>query len=983
MFLVMNPNPEILHQQEAEQWDQGEIEKVVLWSLDCHKLMPQHPKAALHFKNGLFDGLNTFHELENRLSEIKIEKEKGDAFEVFAEAYLATQRRHEASDVWPLGIAPLPLLEKAGITSTDLGIDGLYVTPVGELNAYQVKYRANRPALTWRELSTFIGLADSPNIRNRVLITNCDEFPDLLSQRANFFCIKGADFDRLDTEAFREIAESIKGSSFHKKRKEPREHQKEAIGKILGEFGKADRATAVMACGTGKTLVGLWVMEALNPAKAVIFMPSLALIRQTLHEWLRETKIEHFSFLCVCSDQSVSEGIDSLVIHQADLDFEVTTDPKRVRAYLDSPFSGTKVVFTTYHSAPVIGEALTNGEKFDYGVFDEAHKTAGKKDKRSGFALDDHNITIQKRLFLTATPKRYNPLKRDDEGEAETILSMDDKTIYGNHCYSLSFGRAVDSGIICPYEVLISVITTDRVTNEMLRHGEVAIDGDNVTALQVAHQIAVRDAVSRYAVKKIFTFHSSVKAASIFTEKGARGIKAHIKECETFHVNGAMPSNHREKIMKSFCASPLAIMSNARCLTEGVDVPAVDMVAFLAPRKSQIEIIQAAGRAMRKADGKAKGYILVPLLVEQKKGESVESAVRRADYIELWDVLQNLKEHDDVLSDIIAEYGHAIKIPSSNAAKEMVDRRIHIIAPEIPLKDIEQAIIAKSFEQLTSVWDNLYNELKIYYHDNMHCNIEYYLDENAPSKSIFKWLRRQRELYKEGRLKGEKVEKLNRLGIIWNYKRHERNDDWHEWEQEFLQLTRYKKRYGTPYPQNGAIVGWLKRNLSLMESGGLEGYKDALLRCIGVNPDAKYEIKVNLNRETEWNIYYQKLKDFLENNDTGKSLDVMPPDLERWMAEQQRERNKLTFAQITLLKQILFSWKKPAVYLQKPVVKTWNDSYLELKTWWDSRQNYFFSQMKRELSRWSKRQCLQRRQGALTEEQINLLDQISFPWNRF
>lgn len=181
--------------------------------------MPQHPKAAVHFKNGLFDGLNTFQELEKRLATIEVDKDKGDAFEVFAEAYLATQRRHEACDVWPLSAAPLALLEKAGISSSDLGIDGLYVTPLGELNAYQAKYRANRPALTWRELSTFIGLADSPNIRNRVLITNCEEFPDLLNQRANFFCIKGADFDRLDAEAFREITEWIKGSSFHKKKR--------------------------------------------------------------------------------------------------------------------------------------------------------------------------------------------------------------------------------------------------------------------------------------------------------------------------------------------------------------------------------------------------------------------------------------------------------------------------------------------------------------------------------------------------------------------------------------------------------------------------------------------------------------------------------------------------------------------------------------------------------------------------------------------
>jgi len=313
----------------------------------------------------------------------------------------------------------------------------------------------------------------------------------------------------------------------------------------------------------------------------------------------------------------------------------------------------------------------------------------------------------------------------------------------------------------------------------------------------------------------------------------------------------------------------------------------------------------------------------------------------------------------------------------------MVDRRIHIIAPEIPLKDIEQAIIAKSFEQLTSVWDTLYNELKLYHHDNMHCNIEYYLDENAWSRSIFKWLRRQRELYKEGRLKREKVEKLNRLGIIWNYKRHERNDDWHEWEQEFLQLTRYKKRYGTPYPQSGAIVKWLKINLSLMDSGALEGYKDSLLRCIGISPDEKYERQVNLAPDTEWNIYYQNLKDYLKNNDTVKSLDSMTPDLERWIAEQQQGKNKLTSAQIMLLNQISFPWKKPARQPQEPILKTWDESYFELKKWWDSRQNYLFSQMKPEVSRWAKEQCTRKRQGALSEEQIKLLDQISFPWNRF
>jgi len=909
--------------------------------------MPQHPKAALHFKNGLFDGLNTFHELENRLSEIKIEKEKGDAFEVFTEAYLATQRRHEAKFIWPAGTAPLELLQKTGITASDHGIDGLYQTTLGDLYAYQVKYRSNRPSLTWRELSTFIGLADSPNIKNRVLITNCDDFPDLLNQRGNFFCIRGADLDRLDKDAFKEIAEWLKGAVFEKTRKTPKPHQQEAIDKILTEFSSADRATAVMACGTGKTLVGLWVMEALIPAKAIILMPSLALIRQTLHEWLRETNIEQFSFLCVCSDQSVSDGIDSLVINQSDLDFEVTTDPKRIRAYLDTPYDGTKVVFTTYHSAPVVGESLKPEEQFDYGVFDEAHKTTGKKDRRTGFALSDENLAIKKRLFLTATPRRYNPLKRDEQGEAEQLFSMDDKALYGKACFTLSFGKAVDQEIICPYEVLISVITTEMITNAMLSHGEVNIAGDNVTAMQVAHQIAVRDAVYKYKVRKIFTFHNTVKSAALFTDKGPQGIKIHLPYCSTFHVNGEMASNHREKIMKAFNDADLAIISNARCLTEGVDVPAVDMVAFLSPKKSQIDIIQAAGRAMRNASGKDKGYILVPLLVEQKKGESIESAVLRADYTEVWDVLQCLKEQDDVLEDIISIYGLNIEAPKKALADAKVKRRINILAPDIALKDIEAAVVSTTLKQLTSKWDAYYNELLFYYKSNLHCNVEYFVGRyRIVDNEIRDWLLEQRRLYRRNKLTQDKVQKLEKIGIIWDFKEHQWDENWYEWDEMFQQLVRHKKRCGDLTPAYRPLRAWLRNMTLAMIRGTLESHKERLLKCIGVEKEL-----------------YNKLKK--EDSDS-------PQNYKRGATNKRSDNNKL-----------LPTSKKEYKVDETDQPKSWEVNYERLKNWWENHQNYFFSHMEQDVKRWAKDQCCKRRNGTLTEEQISLLNQINFPWNRY
>lgn len=898
--------------------------------------MPQHPQAALFAKKGLFKRLNSFQELEDRISQIEEDKAKGDAFEVFVEAYLATQRKHEAQTIWPNQAAPLDLLERLGLTSTDYGVDGLYLTPVGQYNAYQAKFRTGRPGLTWRELSTFMGLADSRNLHNRVLITNCEELPDLLNQRDNFFCISGTDLDRLDKEALHEISSWLEGSVFEKPKKNPRPHQQEAITKILEEFSQADRATAVMACGTGKTLVGLWVMEALQPRKALILMPSLALIRQTLHEWLQETKIKNFSFLCVCSDQSVSEGTDSLVINQSDLDFEVTTDAKRVREYLNLPFEGTKVVFTTYHSAPVVGDATGQEGSFDYAVFDEAHKTTGKKDRRTGFALSDKNLEIKKRLFLTATPRRFNPLMRDEQGDPEQVFSMDDKKVYGSKCFTLTFGKAVSSGIICPYEVLISVITSEMITNALLKSAEVNIQGEPVTAIQVAHQIAVRDAVTKYGLKKIFTFHNTVKTAAAFTAKGPEGIGVHLPTITAFHVNGEMPSSKREKIMRDFSEARVGLMSNARCLTEGVDVPAVDMVAFLSPKKSQIDIIQAAGRAMRNAPGKEKGYILVPLLVEQKKGESTRSAVLRADFTEVWDVLQCLKEQDDVLEEIVAFYGNNTTQNREGEVENKRKRRIHILAPEILLKDVESSVIATSLTKLSSKWDSYYNELKSYYQANLHCNIEYFVGRfRKTDRELRKWIAEQRNLFRNYKLRADKIEKLEQIGIIWDFKEHDHDEDWYEWENNFYELVKYKKRLGDLNPGYPPLRSWLINMSKRIAEGTLEPHKVKLLKVIGV--DAGLYLKLRKNQELN----------------PKESSRLKPPRFKS-LGHQNHSGHQ-----------------------------EWMSHFEKIKSWWETHDNYLFSQMEPELRRWAKEQCVKKKAGELPKDKIALLDQIEFPWDRY
>ncbi|MEO8428829.1 MAG: hypothetical protein ABI651_17150, partial [Verrucomicrobiota bacterium] len=164
----------------------------------------------------------------------------------------------------------------------------------------------------------------------------------------------------------------------------------------------------------------------------------------------------------------------------------------------------------------MVGAALKPGEAFDLAVFDEAHKTAGRKGRNYAFALEDSNLPIRKRLFLTATPRHYNPLRKDKEGDAQLVFSMDRPEVYGPQAFRLTFAEAARREIICGYKVIISVITSEMVTNDLLSRGEVMVNGDAVLARQVANQIALRDAIEKYGASKVFTFHRDVKSAQSF-----------------------------------------------------------------------------------------------------------------------------------------------------------------------------------------------------------------------------------------------------------------------------------------------------------------------------------------------------------------------------------------------------------------------------------------------------------------------------------
>jgi superfamily II DNA or RNA helicase len=933
-------------------------------------MKPKHPATNLFLASGLFDGLNAFSEIEARISALTSNKEIGDAFEVFAEAYLATQKINEAREVWPFEALPLDQRKLLALdTGKDMGVDGTYQTNDGELRAYQVKFRSRRPVLTWDELSTFMGLTDQ--VSQRVLFTNCEALPSLMRDRSGFIAIRGSDLDRLTPEDFAAMRQWLENGQVKLPHKTPLPHQIEALDAIAAELKDNDRATVVMACGTGKSLVALWAAERHKCHTVLVLVPSLALVRQLLHEWLRETSWENLTFLCVCSDHTVAKGADDLIVHQADLDFPVTRESASVRKFLTKQHDGVKVMFSTYQSADVVAKGMpvsADGEMepFELGIFDEAHKTASRSGTQFSFALEDNNLPIRKRLFFTATPRHYDIRKKDKEGDTELVYSMDRPSVYGQIAHKLSFAEAARRGIICNYKVVISVVTSDMVNDHLLKHGEVIVAGDAVKARQVALQIALQKAVEKYGVSRIFTFHGSVASARSFTSDDGEGIRHHLTDFITLHVSGAMKTAEREDQMKAFRQAQKAVISNARCLTEGVDVPAVDMVAFMSPRKSKVDIVQATGRAMRKSSGKQFGYVMVPLFLDMSANETIEEALHRTGFADVWDVLAAMKEQDDVLTDIIRQMredkGH-----TGGYDENRFSERVEVLGPSVPLDTIRDSITAECIENLSSSWDERYGELLAYKREDGKYNLPPQVSKDNPLLS--KWTNSQRAIYRRGALTAERKRKLDEIGFEWE-------PFANQWEERFAELAAYKQAYGDCNVSSGDInhtqlftwcsgqrYAYVKKQLTLDKIERLQN-----IGFVWRPIDAAWEEK--FAALSSYKLTYGDCnvpKKWIQN-----------PSLAVWTVKQRMDFRKgaLPAERTKRLDELGFEWK--------PFASIWDEFFAALASY---KLQHGDCKVQRDggdnpkLGKWCAHQREAYQKGKITVERIKRLDELGFSWN--
>ncbi|GAA6853920.1 DEAD/DEAH box helicase family protein [Helicobacter pylori] len=511
-------------------------------------------------------------------------------------------------------------------------------------------------------------------------------------------------------------------------KKKPRPHQIEAIKATKEYFSdpKNTRGKLIMACGTGKTYTSLKIMESLDPKITLFLAPSIALLSQTFREYAQE-KSEPFYASIVCSDDKVGKGKknknddDTDDINFSELPLKPSTRLKDILSTYEKAQKENKrfIIFSTYQSAPRIKEAQEAGlGEIDLIICDEAHRTVGalystnERDDKNAFTLchSDENIKAKKRLYMTATPKVYSESSKAKAKESDNVIySMDDAEIFGEEIYTLNFERAIALDLLTDYKVIILAVRKENlsgVTNSVNKKisrleaqgtklDKKLINNEFVCKIIGTHKgLAKQDLIvlddenkKDYDLQNKNDTTPSQRAISfcksISTSKRIKDSFKTIMECydeelkkKSFknleikidHIDGTMNCKVRlEKLeeLNAFKPNTCKVLSNARCLSEGVDVPALDSIVFFDGKSAMVDIIQAVGRVMRKAKHKKRGYIILPIALEESEIQNLDEAVNNTNFKNIWKVIKALRSHDPSLVDE-ATFREKIKIFGSD-----------------------------------------------------------------------------------------------------------------------------------------------------------------------------------------------------------------------------------------------------------------------------------------------------------------------------
>ena len=638
--------------------------------------------------------MTTLHSiLEQIRQHSQSEREKGDRFEILMKAFFKTDPTwvDRFEDVWIW--KEWPELSRHQFSQQDTGIDLVAKERDGGWCAIQCKCFDPHYNVQKSDIDSFFTLSGKKPFTARLIVSTTDKWSvhaeeALADQQIPTNRIGLSDLVDSRIDWSRVVPDHYDILSL-RPRKSLLSHQQEAVSKVLSGFQTSDRGKLIMACGTGKTFTSLKIAETIVPQEgAILFLsPSISLVSQTLSEWMRESE-SPFRAFAVCSDSKVGKKKDPFEdIRAHDLAYPATTDAeklaKAVRA--QDPCRRT-VIFSTYQSIDVIHEAqIHHGlPEFDLVICDEAHRTtgatsAGEADSAFVAVHRPDYLQSRKRLFMTATPRIYTDSAKSKAKENDIqVYSMDDENIYGPEFYRLGFGESVKRGLLSDYKVLVLVMDQQDISRrfpyllsqegEELKLPDVAKiigcwNGLSKRVFENGHEENLSDPVPmKRAVAFARSIADSRQVSSQFDHIVTQYLDSfdpheEIREsplkCEAQHVDGTYNILLRNSLLDWLKSDPgpkaCRILSNARCLSEGVDVPSLDAVIFLNPRDSVIDVVQSVGRIMRKSPGKEYGYIILPIATTWDM-DPEEALDNNENFRVVWTVLQALRAHDERLN---------------------------------------------------------------------------------------------------------------------------------------------------------------------------------------------------------------------------------------------------------------------------------------------------------------------------------------------
>lgn len=613
--------------------------------------------------------------------------ELGTKFELLIQRYLQTDPLYADlfSNVWRWTEWP----GREG--EPDTGID-LVAEEVGtaKLWAIQCKFYAAETPVSKADVDTFLSASGKASFGARLIVTTTEKWGSnaeaaIQGQQVPVQRLGPADLAASPIDwAFAGDHGDLNITVARQPKNTPRPHQREAIDDVLAGIGDGGRGKLIMACGTGKTFTALRLAEDLSARtpdvglRVLFLVPSISLLSQTLREWTAQTTIDLRAF-AVCSDRKVGKsgkGASNEDLSAHELQIPATTDPTALASELtkDLPGAGLSVVFSTYQSIDVIHRAQKAGApQFDLVVCDEAHRStgatlAGEDESHFVRVHDENYLAGARRLYMTATPRIFGEATQEKAEENKAVIaSMDDESLYGPELHRLGFGTAVERGLLTDYKVLVLAVSGDHVTDTLQRtlagqDGELNLD-DAARIVGCWNGLAKRTGTidgggfetdpepMRRAVAFLRDIKSSKQLAATFPQIIDAYSDEDELECEVRHVDGtfnALERNERLEWLKApIPDGTCRILSNARCLSEGVDVPELDAVLFMHPRNSEVDVVQSVGRVMRRGSGtKRYGYIVLPIAIPA--GSLPEDALHNNQRFRgVWQVLQALRAHDD------------------------------------------------------------------------------------------------------------------------------------------------------------------------------------------------------------------------------------------------------------------------------------------------------------------------------------------------